>query len=327
MPSFKLDANAEFALLTASSLLKKAYSPGRFELIIDSHPTSGYVKSAEGGLVKANLIEEPMGPDNLKVKHLSTAEIEPISMELGVAAAAEVIKWISDSWKKKPSRRSGAILYADFNGAAQLEQEFHDAIITEVTFPTLEGGGKDGMYLKVKLQPENVKVRQAAVLPVQGIMDFTQKMVSTCAFRLEIDGLETSHVSKVEGITFKQGFKAVMNGRHRLPQIEPTKIEFSDFSIHMPVANAAAMLRWYERSVIEGWRDDKSQRTGSLQFLTADRRLPLFRITFDQLGVKNASLTKAESGNDSIKRVKFDMFCGRMDIDQGFSTNPMSMMP
>jgi hypothetical protein len=326
MPPFKLDANAEFALLTASSLLRKAYSPGRFELIIDGHPTTSYIKSVEGGLVKANLIEEPTGPNNLKIKHLSTAEIEPMTIEMGIAASLDMIRWIKDSWNRKPSRRSGIILYADFDGHAQFEQEFHEAIITEVTFPSLDGQGKDGLFLKIKIQPERVVIRQAAAVPVFGITDMIQKRFSTCAFRFEVDGIETSNTAKFEGLSFKQGFKPVMNGKFRLPQIEPTKIEFSDFSAHLPVANAGAMLSWYEKSVINGWREDKAHRTGSIEFLSRDRFLPLFRVSFDGLGVRNATLAKSEAAGDGVKRIKFDFFCSKMDIEAGPSSNPMSAL-
>lgn len=324
MPPIKFDANAEFALTAASSLLRKAYSPGRFELIIDGHPSSSYIKSVEGGLVKANVIEEPTGPNNLRIKHLSTAEIEPLSIELGVAASIDVIKWIKDSWNKKPSRRNGIILYADFDGKAQFEQEFHNALITEVAMPPVDGQSKDGVFIKIKVQPENVVVRQAAALPVFGVTDMMQKMFSSCSFRFEIDGIETSNASKVEGIMFKQGTKPVPNGQFRLPQIEPTKIEFSDFSAHIPVANAASLLAWYEKSVIKGWREDKAHRTGSLAFLSADKRLPLFRISFDQIGVRNATLAKSEAAADGVKRIKFDFFCSKMDIEPGPSMNPMS---
>jgi hypothetical protein len=316
--------DASFALSTASALLRSAYTHGRFQLILDGHPSSAFVKSAEGGLVKANLIEESTGPNNLKIKHLSTAEIEPISLDVGIAATMDVIAWFRDSWKKKASRRNGAIVYADFDGHSQFEQEFYRALVTEVTFPTLDASSKDGMFIKVKIAPEEVALRQVAALPVFGIVDPLQKMFSSCAFQLEIDGIECSKVSKIEGISFKQGTKPVYNGRHRWPQIEPTKIEFSDFSVHMPVAHAQPMLDWYQSSVIDGVRDDKTQRTGAIVFLSADRTMPLFRISLDQVGVRNASLAKAESGGDSIKRVKFDLFCGKMDIDQTPSRDPMA---
>ena len=64
------------------------------------------------------------------------------------------MKWIQGSWRKEFGRRNGQITHADFNLNKQVEHEFYEALITETTFPTLDGGSKDAAYLKVKLQPE-----------------------------------------------------------------------------------------------------------------------------------------------------------------------------
>jgi hypothetical protein len=321
--SFKLNAAVGLTAGGIPTLLRKPFSPGRFMLTIDGHPSSDYVKSVEGGLVKANLIEEPMGPDNLRIKHLSTAEVEPISMETGVVASVEMIQWIKSSWNKKHGRRNGMIAYSDFNAGVQFEQEFYDALITEVQMPTLDGAGKDGVFIKLKIQPERVELRRVPMgPPAMGFGDFMQKSFATSSFRFIIDGIDTAGASKIENIQFKQGVKPVPCGRHRLPQYEPTKIEFSDFSVHFSMNSADHMLKWYKDSVIKGKREDGTQRTGAIEFLDPSKRFPLFRISLDQVGVKNASLSKSESNADGTKRVKFDFFCGRMDIDHGGFQKP-----
>ncbi len=61
---------------------KRPYTAGHFELQIDGHATTAYLKSIDGGHVSAALIDEPIGPENMRIKHMSTVDIEPISVEL-----------------------------------------------------------------------------------------------------------------------------------------------------------------------------------------------------------------------------------------------------
>jgi len=105
-------------------LLRRPYSAGHFQLEIDGTPTSAFLKSVEGGHVRANVIEEPIGPLNQRIKHTSTTDIEPFTVHFGLAGANDILKWIQSSWRKKWNRRNGQITHADFNLHRTMEHEF-----------------------------------------------------------------------------------------------------------------------------------------------------------------------------------------------------------
>ena len=62
--------------ITRDLLTKDSYTAGHFELIIDGTPTTAYLKTVDGGWAKHSLVDEPIGPNNLRVKHASVVEIK-----------------------------------------------------------------------------------------------------------------------------------------------------------------------------------------------------------------------------------------------------------
>src|SRR6267154_3688943 len=107
----------------------RSYTTGHFELTIDSHPSTAYLKSVDGGYVRASLMDEPIGPENYRIKHTSVVEIEPFSVEFGLSGANAVLKWIQASWRKEYGRRNGQITHANFDMYQTYVHEFSDALI------------------------------------------------------------------------------------------------------------------------------------------------------------------------------------------------------
>ena len=57
------------------TLQKRSYTAGNFELRIDGHESTAYLKSVDGGHVRASVVDEPIGPENVRIKHTSTVDI------------------------------------------------------------------------------------------------------------------------------------------------------------------------------------------------------------------------------------------------------------
>src|SRR4051812_20101181 len=64
---------------------KSSYAAGHFELQIDGHKSTAFVKSVDGGWARANVTDDPVGPDPERVKQISSVDIDPISLEFGLA--------------------------------------------------------------------------------------------------------------------------------------------------------------------------------------------------------------------------------------------------
>ena len=299
------------------TLDKRSYTAGHFELLIDGHASTAYLKSVDGGFAKAQLVDEPVGPANQRIKHTSVVDIDPFTIDFGIAGANEILKWIQGSWRKRYGRRNGSISHANYAQKKTFEHEFREALITETTFPALDGSAKEAAYMKIKIQPEYVHTKK---LPgsetAQGNMGSKQKLWMASGFRFNIDGLdEMRYTNKIEAFTIKQGIKKLYTGQDRFPQIEPTKIEFPNVTGTISLEYADRLLKWQEQYVMKGQSDPKAQKTGSLEFLDPQRKNAIFSINMYEMGLASLQVLPSQANQDGIKRVKFELYVGRMDID------------
>jgi len=294
----------------------RSYAAGHFGLMLDNYKVSAFIKSVEGGFAKANVTDEAIGSDVYHIKHTSTREIEPVSVELGLSGCKSMLMWIQDSWNKTFNRRSGQIAHADFNKIGQFEHEFIDALIMETAFPSLDGSSREPGYLKVKFLPEQVKSKIVQTARILAEISPQQKLWHNSAFRLQLSGLDMSKTAKIDGFTIKQGVKAMHIGNTAFPELEPTKIEFPDLSVHIALAHAAPLKAWYDQT-IPGIRDPQVEKTGAIEFLTPDRSQVIFTVKLFEVGIKNFTVNRSEGLQDAIKRAKADLYVGRMELVPG----------
>jgi len=302
------------------TLQRQSYTSGHFELAIDGHKSTAYVKSVDGGDIKANAIDEAVGPHNQRMKHVSTLEIEPFTIDMSIAGADDMLKWIQASFNKQASRRNGQITHANFNLQRTFEHEFYDALISEVTFPALDGASKDAAYLKVKMQPERVVQRKIPPGPkLETRTGSKHKLWLANGFRLTIDRWDDlKHTNKIEAFTVKQGIKKHYMGGDRYPELEPTKIEFPHIVGSIALDYADSLMAWHRRYIVDGERDTSAGHlTGSLEYLDPSKTKTLFQINLFEVGIHRLQLQQSQANQDSIKRVKFELYVGRMELDGG----------
>ncbi|MEO7735226.1 MAG: phage tail protein [Kofleriaceae bacterium] len=303
----------------------RSFPAGQFALTIDGHQSTAYVKSIDGGFARAQIADDPAGGDVKRVKHIATVEVEPVSVEMGMTGAGEVLSWIQGSWNKQWSRRNGEITHANFDLYETYRHEFFDALITEASFPALDATSKDGGFLKFKFQPETIKTKRmpggeagSGGPKVQGRIgtQVRQKLWSPSAFRFTVHGIdEMAKVSKVESFTITQTVKKLYTGADRFPQIEPTGIKFPNIIGTIPLQFASSLLEWHEEYIRSGTKDHPSQKSGSIDFLSTDRKSTLFSIHLHEIGILFAGIESSSAGSDQIKRVKFELFVHRMELD------------
>jgi hypothetical protein len=135
-----------------------------------------------------------------------------------------------------------------------LQTHFSEALITETTFPTLDGSSKEMATLKVKMQPEAVEFANGSNNRVHASSRHheRQKLWPASAFAFELHNVDVRHTTKIDSFTVKQGIKSYSTGRARFPHWEPTKLTFPDLSIYVPLAYADSLLDWYQRSMKGG---------------------------------------------------------------------------
>ncbi len=148
-------------------------------------------------------------------------------------------------------------------------------------------------------------------------MGTKQKMWMASGFRLNIDGIdEMKYTNKIEAFTIKQGIKKFYVGQERFPQVEPTKIEFPHITGTIALEYADKLMEWHEKYVMKGQSDPKAQKTGSLEFLTPQRDKTIFSINMYEVGLMSLQVLPSQANQDRIKRLKFELYVGRMDLER-----------
>lgn len=297
---------------------RKSYAAGHFELVLDGRVSTAFVKSVDGGFERLTPVNEPVGPMNQRIKHGGPVEIDPLSLEIGIAGCKDILECINKSLDRDFQRIHGELIHADFDEHSMFVQEFKEALLTEVTFPTLDGSAKEVGYLKLKLQPEHVHNHKGDKARTKGPHTIKQKMWLTNAFNIKIDGVKGfEYVNKLDSFTIKQSVKAFPVGDLRNPYYEPTKIEFPNLTGTIALAYADDILKWHEESVHRGVSDNSTHKTGSIEFLSPDRKEVLLTIELDSVGISAVSIQASQANEEQIKRLKFELYCESMKMKPG----------
>lgn len=299
------------------NLGRTSYSAGNFLFQLDSDDDrdAAYLKSVAGGMVKGAILEEQAGPSSSQFKHLGAVEIEPIQLEIGMAMSRPILDWIAGSWKKQFTRKSGAIVHADYNGRCKFEQWFQNALISETKFPTLDGAANEPAYLNVTLNPEDVNLRPGDGRQVMGHVGVNQKKWLPSNFRIDIIGVDCSHVSRIDSFTVKQTIRPLYTGMSRFPELEPTGVEFSNLTLYLSEEYGDDFVRWYHEFVVSGGQDISHEREGYIEFLGPDNRTPIFQINLNRLGIHQVAVEKNEANTDSVKRLKVELYLESMELE------------
>jgi phage tail-like protein len=290
----------------------RSYVSRFFALDLD-HEMVGWLSSVEGGSVKAEVITQSVGGEMQRTKHLAIPSYEAISVKVGMSMSKSFYQWIRDSWDGKITRKNGSVFSLDHDLTVQHEQSFSRALVTETTLPALDGSSKEPGYMTVKFQPEESKHKVASGRKLQANFSQTQKQWLPANFSIDIDGLDCTRVNKIESLTIKQDVKRLEVGSKRLYELEPTKIEFPNLVVTFPLSNAASWIAWHEDFVIKGNNSGDKEKQASINLLTPKRE-ELLTITCTGLGIHNLTIDKGDSGTDSVRRVKAEMYCETMAL-------------
>jgi hypothetical protein len=294
----------------------RAYSSGHFQFNLDGTPTSAWIKSVDGGGVKAEVVTETVGVDDMSFRHTSTVAIEPINLQVAVSAAKPILQWIKDSWNHKFAQKDGSIVHGDFNLNGKLEQSFLRALITEVGFPALDGSAKEAAYLSVKLHPEFLEVKPNSE-KLQAVDGVKAKMWLPSMFKLHIEGIDCTRVNKIDAITVKQKVTQLYFGSERHPELEPTGIEFPNITITLAAAFANDFIKWHNDFVVKGAKDPEQEKQGFIEFLDPQGNEAIFTINLNNVGIHNLQIDKSEANAEDIKRIKVELYVDSMDLEFG----------
>jgi phage tail-like protein len=295
----------------------RSYVTGNFQLVLEGNK-SGFLKSIEGGTAAAEVVAEPIGGSPFVKKHLGPVGYEAFVARFGLSMNKDVYEWINASWSANYQRKNGAVVAIDNKLTAVSQREFFNALVTETTFPKLDGGSKDPAHLTLTFAPEYTRTSKASG---KVSAPSRQKLWLPSNFRVTIDGLDCTRVRAVESFTVRQSLATDDIGDARDYLKEPGKLEFPNLAINLAESSAKTWLDWFESFVIKGNSEDRKEKNGSIAILSPNLQDELLRVDLFNLGIFKIAPDKAEANVDRVATVTAHLYCERMELHLGAATD------
>jgi hypothetical protein len=289
----------------------RSFVAGHFSIELEG-ADAGFIQSVNGGAIRADVINQSLGPTSFVKKHIGPPKYEPFTIQIGLGMRSSIYDWIAASLKMNYIRKNGSIVSHDFKLQATGEREFFNALITEVGFPAMDAAAKDPCYLTLTFAPEYTRHKPAGTATPSPVTTPPDAWLPS-NFRLEIDGLDCSRVIRIDAFTVKQKTVGDSIGDPRDQLKEPGQIEFPNLAITMAETAVPTWLDWFESFVVKGRNDETQEKRGALVFLSPNRLTELGRVTFYNLGIFRMAPAMAEPTADQRPRMTADLYCERME--------------
>lgn len=287
----------------------RSSAAGRFLLALDG-VESGFLKSVAGGAVTADVVSAH-GGGYYDEKHLGEVRYEPVTLRLDLSLAHAVYDWITATWTGKAQRHDASIVAVSAQLKAISERTFSRALLTEATIPAADAAAKEAAFLAVKLAPEEVRTAKGSGAAVKAPVSKPKAFLPS-NFKLAIDKLDCSKVSKIDSFTVKQTTAPEAGGDVRVARRAPSRVEFPNLRISLAESSAQTWNAWLEDFVVKGNNDSTKERNGTLSFLTPDHTSTLLEVKLFNLGIFR--LAAEAGGAEHIARLQADLYCERMEL-------------
>lgn len=317
---------------------KRPYISSRFVLELDDSGSGGKymgtLQSIEGGTFKSDLVEEKVGGSPFVTKYPGRPKFDDVTIQVGMAMAPRFWKWIEQSFSYNAARYSGSLVALDYDNRERWRRKFTNALIREVTFPTLDGAAKEPAYLTVKFAVEHLDDEPTNMNKYPAEQQHQnewekQKVWLPSMFTYSIDGVTPTPVEtcKIDSFAIKQEIIEAPGGGILENAKEPGRIEFPTISVHVLQRDAAPYMRWWDKIVREAEHTPAQQKTGHIWFLPRDavgsgalQSQPL--VTLDLFGVSLLGVgpVKHDSKQAQLQKVKLDLSVERIELKPGSGT-------
>jgi len=294
----------------------RTFSAGKFALEIGT-ASAGFLEDADGGQAFSDVVVEKLGTDNIQHKHLAGVKYEDIAVTAGFGLEKTFYDWIAASWQfsNANSRKSGAIVAADFSFKELQRRQFYNGLITETTIPACDAASKDAGRLTLKISPEYTTTTKGSGAKITAPLGTLQKLWTPSNFRLQIDGLDCTKVTKIDSFTVKQSIIDNPVGEDRFGGKEPGAIEYPNLAITLLASSSATWEQWFKDFLIRGNDGQASEKNGTLTFLTSNLQSALGTVKFFNMGIFKLDDDAAEdSSGNVIQRFRAELYVERMEI-------------
>jgi len=276
----------------------------------------GILRKVSGGAIAADVVSEAVGPGHVAKKHLGPLRYEDFELDIGFAMGTPVFDWIAQTWQMKYPRRNGSVLACTEKLEAKGERKFFAALLTETTFPMLDGSAKEPAWIKVRFAPERIQHLKASGKASGADPKHPEKLFVPANFKLEIAGLDCTKVRKIEPFTIRQSIAHDGLGESRDLALEPSTVSFPDLKVTFAEVAVDSWLEWFDDFVVKGNCDEGKEKSGKLTLLSPNQQ-PLASISLSNLGIFRIGSLDSDAGEDKLKLARASLYCEHMEFKLG----------
>jgi hypothetical protein len=276
------------------------------------------VRSATGGAISANVNSTQVPEQPYPDKRLGRILYEDLSIEIASSMGPELFAWIAKSWGTVPPASDGAILRCDFNYKIDSATDFQRALVAETGFPAFDANTKESALLLVLRLVPTTLVEHGVSPPGALSLAHVDKQQNAWLhrnYRLEIDGLDCTRVSRIGPFTVRRQIDVEI-GQAGRPELHFGPVLFPNLQIFLASATVESWSAWHQDFVIEGHNGPTFEKTGSIQLLTPDLKRVLYRLDLSGLGIFRLVPEPQDRRSGLIQRHEADLYCQRITLSR-----------
>jgi hypothetical protein len=292
---------------------KRSYTGGRFAFSLNGEP-SALISKVTPGAFELDVADIQHSTSNVIGKQTTNIKNGEWTFELGVGMGKAVYDLLNAAMDQEAAPFSGQLSIADFNYKEQRIIEFHDALITSVALPKLDGAGKDAFKITVGFTPERVEYRAGGGADIRGKLGPAQKAYSTNNYRVDIGGLPCKRITEVDALKWTVKTATEYVGEFALPTLHCAKVERPELTLTISASDAEAWEKNFHSFAVQGNRLVSHEMSGSIDILDPSLGKTVASIALKQIGWKKFQSDPMEANSDKTSKVKATLWVEETDL-------------
>lgn len=279
----------------------------------------GFVQSFSGLNYEGTVVEQAMGQDNIVKKSITTIKPTEAKVKMGIGMGKGMYEWIKLAFDKKFEHRSGAFTAADFDFKATSTLTFHDALITSVTVPKLDGSSKEACYFDIGFDSERIEHAKAGGESLKSKIAAKQKSWIGSNFKFEMDGLDTKTTAVIESFTWKCAVTRDYQGGTQWAEIAPAAVTVPNVKVQIGYREHDSWAKWAKSWFVDGKREDGDEKNGRIVFTAPDQDRELGHIDLIHCGLAKFEDAESKANAEGIKRFTAELYVEEMKFNLNYT--------